>query len=302
MKTRTSLVFVCVLACAMLVVTPAVVSAQSEADILRTMIDINNQLAASGEQVKLVSVEYFTAKDEAGQIVYFDDRTKQSGAHWVPGDPRRGGFLDIAWLSDQTQGTANGVSSGDTQAAVSRAMDTWDNMKCATIPLVQLPDYGLDWGYVQYLIGYGGVPGWLADITQAGWLPGFVFDFLFGPGSGVVGATFTFSWINTADGSYTDIDNNGKEDVAFREIYYNNYFPWGIDTSDPIDVETIVLHETGHGLSLGHFGKLFRTDRNGYFHFAPRALMNAGYTGVQQTVDGTDNAAFCSVWGSWPNN
>jgi hypothetical protein len=259
------------------------------------MVYLNEQLATDGAEVHIVSVEYYTARNEAGQIVYFDDRSKQSGAHWVPGDPRRGGFLDIAWLSDQTEGTANGVSHGDTQAAVSRAMATWDSVKCASIPLTQLDDYGMDWGYVQWLIGYGGVPGWYADITQAGWLPKFIFDFLFGPDSGVLGVTFTFVWTGT------DIDNNGKEDVAFREIYYNNEFSWGIDVP-AFDVETIVLHETGHGLSLGHFGKLFRTDKNGKFHFAPRALMNAGYTGIQQSITGTDNGAFCSVWGSWPNN
>ena len=67
-------------------------------------------------------------------------------------------------------------------------------------------------------------------------------------------------------------------------------------------METVALHETGHGLSQGHFGKAFVTNSNGKLHFAPLAVMNAGYTGVQQSLAGTDNWGHCSMWGSWPNN
>jgi len=35
-------------------------------------------------------------------------------------------------------------------------------------------------------------------------------------------------------------------------------------------------------------------------HFAPLAVMNASYTGVQQELTGTDAAAFCSLWATWP--
>jgi hypothetical protein len=268
------------------------------------MAEMNQQLEVRGENVRIGVVEYITAWDKAGQTVYFDDRFKQLGHHWVPFDPYRFGAREIYWLSDLTEGTANGPTFEETQAALTRAMETWNNTKCGTIPLVQLPDFGIDWGYVQFLVGMGGVPGWFADITQAGWLPGIFFDLLWGPGASddIIGVTFTFWWVDTVTGLPTDMDNNNKLDVAFREIYYNNKFPWGIDTGWPVDVETIVLHETGHGLSLGHFGKLFKTDANGKFHFAPRALMNAGYTGVRQVVQGTDNGAFCSIWASWPNN
>lgn len=268
------------------------------------MIQMNQQLEAMGERIRLGVVEYITAWDKVGQTVYFDDRYLQLGHHWVPFDPYRHGVRDIYWLSDQTEGTANGVTHADTQAALGRAMETWNGMNCSTIPLVQLPDYGIDWGYVQWYYGFGGFHVyWYADIMHAGWLPGDFFDYLWGPGASddIIGVTFTFWWVDENDVP-TDMDNNKKLDVAFREIYYNNKFPWGIDTGWPVDVETIVLHETGHGLSLGHFGKLFQTDASGMFHFAPRALMNAGYTGVQQEVDGTDLAAFCSIWASWPIN
>ena len=226
------------------------------------------------------------------------------GSDWVPFDPWRYGTREVFWLSDQTEGTASGVTLENTQAAIDRAMATWNTVTCANIPLVKLSASGMDWGYVQWLLELGGVPGWLADITHAGWLPKAFFEAALGPGAGddVIGVTFTFIWIDTLTGEPTDIDNNGKEDVAFREIYYNNEFPWGINTDWPIDVETVVLHETGHGLSLDHFGKYLKTDKNGKFHFAPRAVMNAGYTGVQQYLTGTDLGGYCSIWGSWPHN
>ena len=275
----------------------------SEKEIRATMQSLNEQLKAMRQNVRIEVVDYLTAWDEVGQTVYFDERTKQLGEHFVPGDPRRGGYSDIYWLSDQVDGAAAGVALADTQAAVDRAMATWDGVNCSTIPLIKLDDFGIDWGVVQYLEGFGGVPFWYADITHAGWLPGDFFDAVFGTGASdvVLGATATYVWVDSEDNP-TDIDNNGKIDVAFRETYYNNKFSWGINTDFPIDVETAVLHETGHGLSQGHFGKLFRTDANGMFHFAPRAVMNSGYTGVQQDLTGTDNGGHCSIWGSWPNN
>lgn len=270
-----------------------------------SMDAVNELLEALGENVRLATAETYTAQEEVGQTIYFHDRALRMDSHWVPFDPDRWGVRDIFWLSDQTEGTADGLSQGDTQAALSNAMSTWDGVTCSTIPLVQLSDYGLDWGYVEWLWDGSGFPGWYADITHAGWLPGPFFDFaLDEPGASeyVLGVTFTFIWVDSG-GEPTDIDNNGKLDVAFREIYYNNYFTWTVDPDNPVfDVETVVLHETGHGLSQGHFGTLFRTDRNGKFHFSPRAVMNAGYTGVQQDLTGTDIGGHCSIWGGWPNN
>lgn len=56
-------------------------------------------------------------------------------------------------------------------------------------------------------------------------------------------------------------------DYAFAIIVYNINFAWAIDGN--VDVETIVLHEAGHGLAQAHFGKGFLKP-NGKLHFAPR--------------------------------
>src|SRR5262245_31703931 len=53
---------------------------------------VNATLAAGGSNYLLDRVEYLTSSDgsdEVGQTVFFNNRTKQLGVHFVPGDPRR---------------------------------------------------------------------------------------------------------------------------------------------------------------------------------------------------------------------
>jgi hypothetical protein len=284
------------------VLTPRARSAQPKDSIQAAMSTMNAKLASQGANVRLAMAETHPVSGQAGQMVYFNNRTLWLDEDWVPRDPNRRGDTIITWLSEKVEGAPAGISLADAQAAIGRAMNTLDSVRCASIPLAQLNDHGMDWGYVQYLVGMGGVPGWYADYTIAGWLPAVFFDTIGGPGASasIIGVTFTFVWVDE-NGEPTDMDNNRKGDVAFRETYYNDAFPWGINTNWPVDIETVVLHEAGHGLSLGHFGKLFQTDANGKLHFAPVAVMNAGYTGKQQSLKPTDIAAFCAVWAAWPN-
>src|SRR5690606_30507576 len=95
-----------------------------------------------------------------------------------------------------------------------------------------------------------------------------------------------------------DTNNDGRTDAAWREIYYNDAFLWRDGSTDAVD--TIALHEAGHGLSHAHFGQASVTNANGKLHPAPRAVMNAAYSGVQTNISGTDNGGHCSNWGSWP--
>ena len=253
--------------------------------------DANARLAAEGLNVRTDRAFYYTASGQAGQTVFFDDRTKQLPLHFVPGDPRRfvGANTDIAYIVDQFLPEASNLAIPVTTAAIDRAMGTWNGENCSTIPITTLPPipHPFNAGFLA-----GGFPTWLlgADITHAGWV---------GLGPGVLGVAFGFIFVL---GPPTDIDNNGKLDTAFWEIYYSTSFTWADDGVTDFDVQTVATHEAGHGLDQGHFGKLFRTDKNGKFHFAPRAVMNAGYTGPQRTLAGTDNGGHCSIWGSWPNN
>ena len=275
--------------------TQARPQASTKEQIQALMIEINARLETQGADYRVDYAEYITPDDsgEVGQTVFVNDRgNKQLGHHFVPGDPRRGGGTNITYRVDQAEGAIDGLTTAQTTAAVDRAMTTWQDVNCSVIPITKLADIpGLDLGVVEFLLGLGGQPFPAADITHAGWLPSGILP------NNVIGVTFTFIFV--VGGNPTDIDNNGKLDVAFREILYNDFFTWRINNN--IDVETVALHEAGHGLSQAHFGKIFQTDANGKFHFAPRAVMNAAYSGVQQDVRGTDNGGHCSIWAAWPN-
>lgn len=268
---------------------PQTVSAIDEDDVKAVLNTMNDQLAAAGEGFRVSKVE-FSTYEQMGITVYANDREHQLDEHWLPYDPWRFGVRDIYWAIDHVDQT-NDLPWADTVAAIGRAMNIWDSQSCANIPLTLVDDYGMDLGYVQWLMGMGGCPCWLADITHAGWLPRIFFDIIGGPGGGdsILGATFTLVWTARPN------------DVAFREIYWNDKFNFGVDIRY-FDIETIAAHEVGHGLSLGHIGMIFRDAGTGHLQFAPRALMNAIYYDILQELLGTDVSSFCGIWSSWPNN
>jgi len=263
---------------------------------------LNKKLKAERKNYIVALVEYITdgAGDHMGRTLYYKDiGNKQLSHHWVPSDPNRDSRTNITWTIDQTELCAD-ISEVRCINAINRAMSTWNSVACAKIPLVKITSTDTDWGYVQHLLGLGGFEGWAADFTHAGWQPAEFFDAIADDGSTyILGATFSFVWIDIGTGNPTDMDNNGKADVAFREVYYNDAFTWKINGH--YDVETIALHESGHGVSLAHFGKAFRTTANSKLHFSPLAVMIAAYTGIQHELLPTDVASFCSVWSHWPN-
>ncbi len=266
-------------------------SGDPEAIIRALVEETNARLQAEGLGVAIDRAFYLpVSREEAGQTIFFNDRTKQLPLHFVPGDPRRfvGGNNDIAYMVDQVD--ASNLSIATTTAAIDRAMATWDGVDCTTLSINTLPNPAFDLGVLQ-----GGSPAFLlgADIAHAGWVPNLA--------PGILGAAFPFVFLDAAD-EPTDVDNNGKIDIAFWEIYYSNAVTWADDGTSDFDVETVALHEAGHGLDQGHFGKLFQTKKNGKLHFAQEAVMNALYTGPQRSLLGTDNGGHCGIWGSWPNN
>jgi hypothetical protein len=291
-----------VLTAVVLLVTSGITRAAEANAVLR---ETNKALVAAGADFRVAVAEALATPESPDfeiTIIANDRGSKQLDHDFVPFDPRRGGQSNITWAVDQTEGTTtSGLSQGQTNAAIDNAMATWQNVHCSNLPLTRANDLGIDLGVVQNIFAFGGVEDWLADVTHAGWLPGEFFDRL-APGGGdfILGVTFTFIWVN-GNGNPTDDDNNGKLDTAFREIYYNDAFSWAVDGVTNIDVESVALHEAGHGLSQGHFGKVF-FDNKGRLKFAPKAVMNAVYASPQQSLSGTDNGGHCSIWASWPNN
>jgi hypothetical protein len=66
-----------------------------------------------------------------------------------------------------------------------------------------------------------------------------------------------------------------------------------------IDIESAALHEHGHALELGHFGKITGDPKTGKLQASPRAVMNAVLLGTQRSPLGTDNGALCGNYASW---
>jgi len=189
------------------------------------------------------------------------------------------------------------LTLADVEGAFDRAMATWENAVCSVIPIVEIEDPAGDLGVVEYILsgGTAGADDAYADLTFAGF--GTIVDAILGPTT--LAATFTFNYIDD-DGNDTDLDGNGLLDTAFREIYFVGSWDWNID--DHYDVETVALHEAGHGLSQAHFGMITETEANGKIHFSPRAVMNAAYSGIQQRLGKSDLAGHCTLWADWPNN
>ena len=265
------------------------------------MASINESLASDGLQLE--KIEYYGA-DGAGNTVFFEDRgNKQLSSDYMPNDPRNGTGTTVPYVIDGTElGTSSGMSDDATLLAIDNTMRTWDAVNCSEG--LEIPSIGVapfDIGFVQFLLGFGGIDGYFPGmVTHAGILPGAFFN-AFEPcgGNFILGVTFTFTWID-------DLDEDGKGDVAIKEIYINDSFNWQDAPDDVLsngiyDFETVVLHEVGHGLSQGHFGKAF-AGKNGKLHFAPAALMNAGYSVARREVSQTDKAGHCSNWAQWPNN
>ena len=279
-------------------------AAESPADVIQGYMDATNAaLAAAGANYRVAVAEYITvAADgfhEAGaQVIARDLGNKRLPADFVPGDPRRawsGANGGITFAIDQTADASppSGLPAAEATAAIQRAMATWDALTCSNLALSQNDDLGLDIGVVAFQLSGGliGSPFIFADVQHAGWR-----DLSFA--GGTLAVTFTFVFIDPADGTQTDVDGNGRADVAFREIYYDPSWLWNIDAD--IDVESVALHEAGHGLSQNHFGNILIMN-DGSVKAAPRAVMNALYTGPLQTLLGTDVGGHCGNWADWPN-
>lgn len=250
----------------------------------------------------LLGGEYITTVEsgQVGRYVYFKDvGNKQLAYDFVPGMSLDGTDA-VSYYIDQNR-PSDDLSVAISSAAITRAMNTWEGVTCSQPSLYQLSfSKRTSTGFVSKLFGYGGSFDYVADVVHAGWLPAGFFDLLAEDGSTfILGVTFTIIFTDDS-GNPVDLDNNGKYDVAWREIYYNDAFTWRDGAH--YDVETIALHEAGHGLSQGHFGSAFADAGTGQIHFSPRAVMNAAYSGIQTGIMETDNAGHCSNWSNWPEN
>jgi hypothetical protein len=246
---------------------------------------------------------------EAGRVVWFrkDLGNGQLSHDFVYGDPRRMGFnggdsgVNYTAKSGFPSGDANLVNQANW---MDDSILIWDALNCSNLDITKVPAAQFDNtpGVVDLFFQTGILyEAWEADITQVG----FLGESFFPIESSTLGVTYTLFW-QDGNGDLTDIDNNGKVDIAFREIYYNDNYEWadngleGSQSSGPriFDFPTVAIHEVGHGVSAAHFGSIGIKD--GFLFARPRAVMNAIYGGTLRDLTGRDVSSHCSNWALWP--
>jgi hypothetical protein len=300
-------------------VAPRLNAIVSPSDGLVAFMDgVNASLEAEGANYRVAVAEYIGSADDGqagGTVLAKSVGNKQLSSDFVAFDPRRawsgpvdGPTDDITYAIDRTGDAVplgGGLTAAQTDAAIVRAMESWENVDCSGLGLVRNPDFGIDIGFAAGRNSFV-----FADIQHAGWRDA---DFA----GGVLGVTFTFIWGNNVGTPPvfvpTDIDNNGKSDVAFREIYYDPIrlpatptsaavpWNWRDDGVANIDVESVALHEAGHGLSQAHFGTVRIKNDAITLQASPRSVMNALYSAPFRSLTGSDIGGHCSNWASWPN-
>ena len=260
---------------------------------------VNAHLEAEGANYRLEYADILVGADsgEEATTVFFNNRgNKQLTVQFMENDTRRvwsgGDPNTIDWTLDGVDTTSD-VGVNAQQSAIVSAMQSWDDVKCSDLGL-NGSLVGQDQGYVEAIFGLGGGFFITGDLMFSGFLPG---QFM---GPNTLGVHYGFNFIDE-NRQPTDLNNDGFADKAFGDMYFNDNFRWSTDGSG-VDIETVALHEAGHGLNQQHFGKGFRTEENGKLHFAPRAVMNATYFGAFRDLKGTDKGGHCSMWAAWPNN
>ena len=287
---------------------------------------INARLAASRLSIRVDRAQllYSTKGLAGGQkatLLLANDRSRGNGLEWVKGDPRRDGRIGVTYAigsntsvapftRDADGSNVRQLTTAEQEAKIDEAVAAWRALTCSSKPITRVPvPAGTDPDYLdEYFRGNpAGSPNYFqpADIVEAGWQPIEFFETIGGgpAGDNILGITFSFIFYDNA-GNPTDIDRNGKGDLALSEIYYNAGYYYGTRADNSLDFFSILGHETGHALGLGHFGKLFVTAKDAAdglsisdVKFAPFALMNAGYA-IPNQIQGTDVSQFCQIWAS----
>jgi len=271
------------IALAALIVLMAAVAlpAGAATDAFTVMLSVNEGLRAQGMDYMLQQIDYLGREGGRASERYF-----QKEFRWVAGDPRRGStgpgldfLFDLSWQSE----AGSGVPADALGLTLSRALGTWGREKCMRhVALTEVPYAGGDVTVFDAMVGAGGFGDpFAADTVVAGFPRGL--EAVFGPDTLAFAVTFVFVG---ADGQPTDIDGDKHLDTALSEVYLNPAFDWTLAADGSgYDLETVLLHEVGHALGLGHFGP------------PPEAVMGPAYRGVVRRLEAIDRAAICLVHG-----
>lgn len=252
------------------------------------------------------------AKASATNVQTLDNQFESTlTSRWVTNDARRNwngdnDLNDIDWMPYPPLAVANGTIN--VNSIYSAMYSKWQNDGTCKTVKVDRNQYPANVGNPSAILSIGGlapaeIPS--ADISVVGFIPGEIFESVFGSPD-VLGVTFSFVFSDPVTGVVTST-TRGKQDKAYAEVWFNDSFRWSKGaTSTSVDLESVILHEFGHSLNLGHFGILQQfTQQDGSFKlvYAPVNTMNAFYIGELRNFLGeNDKGNFCEAWGSWPWN
>src|SRR5688572_21655179 len=156
--------------------------------------DQANGRIARNTRYAVYSAEYITSGEfgQVGRTVYFKDvGNKQLTEDFVPG-LALDGTDNVSYYIDETRPSED-LPVAVSSAAISRAMQTWDDVTCSDLGMFRIPSQqGISTGFVSELLGFGGSFDYVADVVHTGWLPGAFFDLVAPNGSTfILGVTFT---------------------------------------------------------------------------------------------------------------
>ena len=273
---------------------------------------VNGRLEKAGSTKRLDEVWMFSVGKGTDPF-----RRLRTGAKWT--DPRH-----LTYMIDNDYTTD--VPAAQVHAAIVASFERHDAVKNITLNLTELPWNGgnndiLD-GVILNSAGecvdivdltadnlnsYDPATGALdfdiiTDNYFGGWYEPIYFENCLGDAD-IIGVTWSFSDVDGALGQGTD----GYRDRIYTEMYYNNGFDWvnggSPFLSDLMDIQSIVTHEAGHAMGLGHFGgpntnQPFKLQPNGKV-FDPEAVMNPFYIGGdKRELQPTDIAGLRTMYAS----
>ncbi len=299
---------------------PVFSESAADDEISAVLEQVNADMAKDGLSycIGMMETQTHPNSGEKGRTIVARDLGKDRlRAHFVPGDPRRGGRRNITYLIDRSDAApALGPNAEATEEAIDRAMATWGQLIPA-VPIEKLEDMGGDYDKFDFFLAIRGILAGTCksgdfstniisgnpdidqngtvdiDILHGGWLPACAFSWIQG-GDSILAVTVTWVYLDE-NRNPSDINGDGRPDTAFREIFYNNRFAWSVSgESDEIDLESVALHEAGHGFSMGHYGTVF--SGNNTYMVKPLAVMNQIYTGIRRTPYPIDKVLLTGVW------
>ncbi len=179
-----------------------------------------------------------------------------------------GGWDDVekrpatTYVLDRSDYTSDSdLSESQITTALTNAFDTWSSVENSSLTFAEKRDAGGNYDVFDGPLDSGGPP-WFggnegdlldqsghylyANITFGGWLDNSYFDNL--PNGIVEGAgsnALAIAWTGQV------IRSDRSKPRWVTEIFFNDGWTWSIDGTG-IDIETVMLHELGHAIGLGH--------------------------------------------------